>query len=138
MTPDRPPLRITYIHVSFRKRATYYRWLFAERDLQHRSPSVSLIPGVLKCHVKYLRASPAEMPFAKEPYKKRLYSAKETYNLREPTNRSHPPPALLNHVKYLRASPAEMPFSKLVHRPYKSFPPDRFCQVEMNKTQYTQ
>jgi len=27
---------------------------------------------------------------AKEPYKKRRYSAKETYNFKEPTNRSHP------------------------------------------------
>jgi len=28
--------------------------------------------------------------FAKEPYKRELYSAKETYNFKEPTNRSHP------------------------------------------------
>jgi len=28
--------------------------------------------------------------FAKEPYKNRRYSAKETYNLKEPTNRIHP------------------------------------------------
>jgi len=28
--------------------------------------------------------------FAKEPYKKRRYSAKETYDFKEPTNRSHP------------------------------------------------
>jgi len=31
-----------------------------------------------------------QVSFAKEPYKKKLYSAKETYNLKEPTNRSHP------------------------------------------------
>jgi len=30
--------------------------------------------------------------FAKEPYKSDLYSAKETYNFKEPTNRSHPIP----------------------------------------------
>ena len=41
------------------------------------------------------------------------------------------PPAPMNHVKYLRAGPAEM---KLVHRQHKSFPPDRFCQVEIQKT----
>ena len=44
------------------------------------------------------------------------------------------PPAPMNQVKYLRAGPAEMPFWKLVHRQYKSFPPDRFCQVEIQKT----
>ena len=31
-----------------------------------------------------------QVSFAKEPYKKELYSAKETYNFKEPTNRSNP------------------------------------------------
>ena len=31
-----------------------------------------------------------QVSFVKEPYKKRLYSAKETYNFKEPTNRRHP------------------------------------------------
>ena len=31
-----------------------------------------------------------QVSFAKEPWKKRQYSAKETYNLIDPTNRSHP------------------------------------------------
>jgi len=31
-----------------------------------------------------------QISFAKEPYKRDLYSAKETYTLKEPTNRSHP------------------------------------------------
>jgi len=31
-----------------------------------------------------------QVSFAKEPYKKEIYSAKETYNSKEPTNRSHP------------------------------------------------
>jgi len=30
-----------------------------------------------------------QVSLAKEPYKKRLHIAKETYNLNEPTNRSH-------------------------------------------------
>jgi len=34
--------------------------------------------------------------FAKEPYRERLYSAKETYNFEEPTNRSHPISILRN------------------------------------------
>jgi len=31
-----------------------------------------------------------QVSFAKEPFKKRRYSAKETYDFKEPTNRSHP------------------------------------------------
>jgi len=31
-----------------------------------------------------------QVSFAKEPYKKRPYSGKETYVLKEPTNHSHP------------------------------------------------
>jgi len=31
-----------------------------------------------------------QVSFAKEPYKRRINSAKETYNFKEPTNRSHP------------------------------------------------
>ena len=31
-----------------------------------------------------------QVSFAKEPYKKRRYSAKETYDFKEPTNRRHP------------------------------------------------
>jgi len=42
---------------------------------------------------------------AKEPYKRDLYSAKETYNLKEPTNRRHPIQILLEswhiHIKRL-------------------------------------
>jgi len=31
-----------------------------------------------------------QVSFAKEPYEKRLYSAKETYDIKEPTNGRHP------------------------------------------------
>ena len=31
-----------------------------------------------------------QVSFTKEPYNRDLYSAKETYNLKEPTNCSHP------------------------------------------------
>ena len=33
--------------------------------------------------------------------------------------------------KIFKGRPCRNAFSKLVHRQYKSFPPDRFCQVEM-------
>jgi len=33
--------------------------------------------------------------------------------------------------KIFKGRPRRNAFSKLVHRQYKSFPPDRFCQVEM-------
>jgi len=36
--------------------------------------------------------------------------------------------------KIFKGQPRRNAFSKLVHRQYKSFPPDRFCQVGMNKT----
>ena len=36
--------------------------------------------------------------------------------------------------KILKGRPRRNAFSKLVHRQYKSFPPDRFCQVEIKKT----
>jgi len=42
------------------------------------------------------------------------------------------PPAPMNHVN--KGRPRQNAFSKLVHRQYKSFPPDRFCQVEIKKT----
>ena len=48
--------------------------------------------------------------FAKEPYRNRRYSAKETYNFKEPTNRSHPIPVSLHkliqtiHMKDARIS----------------------------------
>jgi len=51
--------------------------------------------------------------FAKEPYKKRRYSAEKTYNFKEPTNRSHPMRAL--------ASSFALSFGKChwrCHRPY--------------------
>jgi len=35
------------------------------------------------------------------------------------------------HVKKFKGRPRRNAFSKPVHRQYKSFPPDRFCQVEM-------
>ena len=36
--------------------------------------------------------------------------------------------------KIFKVRPRRNAFSKLVHRQYKSFPPDRFCQVEIQKT----
>jgi len=36
--------------------------------------------------------------------------------------------------KIFKGRPHRNAFSKLVHRQYKSFPPDRFCQVEIKKT----
>jgi len=36
--------------------------------------------------------------------------------------------------KIFKGRPRRNAFSKLVHRQYKSFPPDRFCQVEIKKT----
>jgi len=42
--------------------------------------------------LRLVGSSKLYVSFVKEPYKKRRYSAKETYNLKEPTNRSHPIP----------------------------------------------
>jgi len=36
--------------------------------------------------------------------------------------------------KIFKGRPPRNAFSKLVHRQYKSFPPDRFCQVEIKNT----
>ena len=36
--------------------------------------------------------------------------------------------------KIFKGRPRRNTFSKLVHRQYKSFPPDRFCHVEIQKT----
>ena len=36
--------------------------------------------------------------------------------------------------KIFKGRPRRNAFSKLVHRQYKSFPPDRFCQVEIQNT----
>ena len=36
--------------------------------------------------------------------------------------------------KIFKGWPRRNAFSKLLHRQYKSFPPDRFCQVEIKKT----
>jgi len=36
--------------------------------------------------------------------------------------------------KIFKGRPHRNAFSKLVHRQYKSFPPDRFCQVEIQNT----
>jgi len=36
--------------------------------------------------------------------------------------------------KIFKGRPRRNAFSKLVHRQYKSFPPHRFCQVEIKKT----
>ena len=36
--------------------------------------------------------------------------------------------------KIFKGRPRRNAFSKLVHRQYKSFPPDRFCQVEIQKS----
>jgi len=36
--------------------------------------------------------------------------------------------------KIFKGRPRRNVFSKLVHRQYKSFPPDRFCQVEIQNT----
>ena len=33
-----------------------------------------------------------------------------------------------------KGRPRRNAFSKLVHRPYKSFPTDRFCEMEIKKT----
>jgi len=35
--------------------------------------------------------------------------------------------------KIFKGRPRRNAFSTLIHRPYKSFPPDRFCQVEIQK-----
>ena len=43
-------------------------------------------PSYTRCYVSHH----PRVSFAKEPYKIDLYSAKETYNFKEPTNRSHP------------------------------------------------
>ena len=49
------------------------------QHIQLNSYGVAMISKLLKM-----------ISFAQEPYKRDLYSAKETYNLKEPTNRSHP------------------------------------------------
>jgi len=51
-----------------------------------------------------------QVSFAKEPYKLDLYSAKETYELKEPTDRSHSIPCLgqwllSNYRSLLQKSP---------------------------------
>jgi len=39
-----------------------------------------------------------QVSFAKEPHKRDIYSAKETYTFEEPTNRSHPMDILHRHI----------------------------------------
>jgi len=57
--------------------------LFCKRDCQ---PIKILSTGLLEGY------------FAKEPYKRDLYSAKETYILKEPTNHSHPSKSPMNRI----------------------------------------
>jgi len=55
----------------------------------HPSPTRGMSP----IHMGWLRwvgSLKLQVSFAQEPYKRKLYSAKETYNFKEPTNRSHP------------------------------------------------
>jgi len=59
--------------------------------------------------------------FAKEPCKKdyilrRLYSAKETYNFKEPTNRSHPIPSTTSST--VSSLPNELHSEKSAHHMY--------------------
>ena len=50
--------------------------------------------------------------FCKRALQKRLYSAKETYTFKEPTNRSHPIPALCTSVtKLVEGTEAKMVFN---------------------------
>jgi len=61
-----------------------------------------------------------EVSFVKEPYKRDLYSAKETYNLKEPTNRSHPISyivlRLVGSLK-LQVSFAQQPYKRDLYSP---------------------
>ena len=41
---------------------------------------------------------------------------------------------LYESCKIFKGRPRRNAFSKLVHRQYKSFPSDRFCQLEIQKT----
>jgi len=40
----------------------------------------------------------------------------------------------MNHVKQIKGQPCQFALSELVQAWYKTFPPDRFGQVEINDT----
>ena len=84
------------LHVIFRKRATNYRAVLRETTYEDQAHYDSTPPCTYSlCKHAYGVAIMSRLPgiiglFCKRTLRKRLYSAKETYNLKEPTNRSHP------------------------------------------------
>ena len=61
---------------------------------------------------------------------KRLYSVKEAYNLKEPTNRSHP--ILISTYMYMSEYPPLLPRSFLVFDPYAPLLFNLYRYLEQN------
>ena len=58
------------------------------------TPKVFLLSFVIEW-LRIVESIKLQVSFAKEPYKNRQYSAKETYNLIDPADRSHPIPCCI-------------------------------------------
>ena len=74
-----------------------------------------------------------QVSFAKEPYEKRLHSAKETYEFKEPTNRSHPIGHTQTHTdihRYTQIHTDTHRYTQVHTHHFKKSPTDIFKQTD--------